>query len=192
MINNQRIQMRQYYLKKRTQLNQNNRQQATQSIINQLNHYIKNQTIEHIGSYAAHNEEIDLSSWLKKQSAKIYLPRILPQRKMIYCPLHGQLQTNQFGIAEPQTDAIALNILDVVFVPLIAFNQQCARLGYGAGYFDRCFAYKKQKPEAKPTLIGIAMASQQAIFKTEPWDVHMDCIITDQGIIYPNDDRPSN
>ena len=181
----QRAQIRQLYLHNRTQLSAHKRELATQSILHQLNHFIAKQKILHIGGYVAHNGEINLGPWLKQQPATTYLPRILAQKKMVYCPASGPLKKNQFGIAEPQTEAMTLETLDMVLVPLIAFNKQCARLGYGAGYFDRCFTYKQQKPTANPKLIGIALASQQADFTIEPWDVRMDFVITEQGIIQP-------
>ena len=48
---------------------------------------------------------------------------------------------NEFGIPEPVgSEAIDPSEIDVVFVPLLAFDQQGYRVGYGKGFYDRFLA----------------------------------------------------
>lgn len=48
------------------------------------------------------------------------------------------LKTNAYGIPEPQSGiAVAPNGIDVVFVPLLAFDREGNRVGYGKGFYDR-------------------------------------------------------
>lgn len=95
-------------------------------------------------------------------------------------------QPNRFGIPEPIASAdnhLAAEQLDVVLAPLLAFNKNGARLGMGGGFYDRTFAFKKDtQGTKKPWLVGVAYDFQASDdFVTEPWDVPLDLIITDQG-----------
>ncbi len=52
-----------------------------------------------------------------------------------------ELIENEFGIYEPQDgDELSATDIDLVFVPLLAYNMQGARVGYGKGFYDRFLA----------------------------------------------------
>src|SRR3546814_6760789 len=48
----------------------------------------------------------------------------------------------------------------LVVAPLVAFDAQCHRLGMGAGWYDRSFAFRRDRA-APPWLVGAAFATQQ-------------------------------
>lgn len=83
-----------------------------------------------------------------------------------------------YGILEPRADAPAV-APDVLLVPLLAFDQQGGRLGYGAGFYDRAIA-----GNAQVRTIGLAYAAQEV--ESVPMEAHdrrLDAILTEAGLI---------
>ena len=71
--------------------------------------------------------------------------------------------------------------LDLVFVPLLAFNTDRHRLGYGKGYYDKTFAFRKHQNQ--PKLFGLAYAFQLApLGPAQRHDIAMDLIFTEKTI----------
>lgn len=67
---------------------------------------------------------------------------------------HGQLAVNEIGVPEPQHGkVIAAHKIDVVFVPLLCFDTNGHRVGYGGGFYDRFL--KKCNPQCK--FIGLSV-----------------------------------
>ena len=83
------------------------------------------------------------------------------------------LEVGPFGILQPASDAEAL-IPDVLFVPLVGFTPEGARLGQGGGHYDRWLA------EHPPVLaVGLAWDAQLCeALPTEPHDVPLDAVVT--------------
>ena len=98
------------------------------------------------------------------------------------------LQTNRYHILEPEFDparVIALMDINVVFVPLTAFDNQGYRLGSGGGYYDRTFAFlnSQQRPSV-PFLIGVGFAEQQVEnLPHDGWDVKLDGVLTEKEFL---------
>lgn len=68
---------------------------------------------------------------------------------------------------------------DVVIMPLLAFDSQGTRLGYGGGYYDRTLASMKKRPK----LIGLAYSAQELEhIPREAHDVPLDAIVTEAGV----------
>lgn len=91
-----------------------------------------------------------------------------------------RFQTNRFGIPEPE-DGIPFpeNNLDVVFVPLLAYDQQGNRIGYGKGFYDRFLA------RCRPDCIKIGLS----LFEHEPHpiaaeaqDIRLDYTVTPERV----------
>jgi 5-formyltetrahydrofolate cyclo-ligase len=82
------------------------------------------------------------------------------------------------GILQPKPSQ-RQNVPELVIVPLIAFDRQCHRLGYGAGYYD---LYLTQNPNV--VAVGIAFAEQEAkLLPVEIHDKRLYAIVTDLEII---------
>lgn len=73
---------------------------------------------------------------------------------------------------------------DAVLVPGLAFHPQGDRLGYGGGYYDRFYAALRQSGHAEVCWIGFALSPQvvSAHLPTEPHDLKVDVLATDEGI----------
>src|SRR5690348_8600249 len=67
----------------------------------------------------------------------------------------------------------------IVLAPLVGFDQDCYRLGYGGGYFDRTLAAREPSPMA----IGVGFAAQAiATIYPQSFDVPMAAIVTEAGL----------
>ncbi|RJG03426.1 5-formyltetrahydrofolate cyclo-ligase [Noviherbaspirillum sedimenti] len=66
---------------------------------------------------------------------------------------------------------------DLLLVPCVGYNQECFRLGYGGGFYDRTLA-----TAPRPRAIGVAYACARADFAVEAHDIALDGVITEAGI----------
>ena len=71
---------------------------------------------------------------------------------------------------------------DVVLVPLLAFDRNGNRLGYGGGYYDRTLAGLRSRSSV--TAVGIALSAQEVDrVPTTDQDQRLDWIVTEERII---------
>lgn len=147
----------------------------------------------HVAGYWASDGEIALHRWqLNLAPALTYCLPVLAEdgtlRFAPWCP--GQpLAANRFGIPEPAVPAEALlrpEDMALVVLPLVGFDAAGGRLGMGGGWYDRSFAFRRDRP-APPLLVGAAFALQQVepTLPCEPWDVPLDAICTDLATFLP-------
>ncbi len=80
-------------------------------------------------------------------------------------------------------DLVPAQSLDIILLPLVAFDRSGSALGSGAGYYDRALAFRLTQP-APPLLIGIGFACQEvAGIPMADWDVPLDLVITEREMI---------
>ena len=73
---------------------------------------------------------------------------------------------------------------EVMIVPLLAFDADGGRLGYGGGFYDRTL--EQLRRTGPVTAIGYAYAAQQFDHvPLEPTDQPLDLIVTEAGAIVP-------
>jgi 5-formyltetrahydrofolate cyclo-ligase len=113
---------------------------------------------------------------------------VLAGPRLWFAPFHPhtRLADNRFGIPEPvasRRQACPLLALDIVLMPLVAFDGRGNRLGMGGGYYDRTFASRAHRTHLRrPLLVGAAFAFQRREhLEARPWDVALDAAITDRG-----------
>lgn len=149
---------------------------------------------ERIACYLASDGEIDPSDvieriWRTHKTA--YLP-VLSDRggaRLRFAPIvpGAELTPNRYGIPEPRVPARALvraPELDLLLLPLVAFDAQGNRLGRGAGYYDRTLAFlRARRFLRKPRVLGLAHDFQRVdAVPTDSWDVPLDGIVTDRAV----------
>ena len=141
----------------------------------------------------AYDGEIDLTcfiEWCWQHHKQVYLPVVHPneigQLVFVEYTAHTQMKTNRYGIQEPKLivenahfiNTCPTTALDIVFTPLVAFDQQGNRIGMGGGYYDRLLApWFSQKTGPYP--IGLAHDCQYIDnVPIASWDVPLPEIIT--------------
>lgn len=155
------------------------------------------QNSQHIALYLGNDGEIDPSYLIEaawRQGKQTYLPvlGLRATNRLWFLPFAEQtpLIPNRFGIAEPQHHRRDRQFkpqrLDLVLMPLVAFDKQGNRLGMGGGFYDRTLAFlRTRRSWRKPRLIGLAYEFQCVdALPVQEWDVPLDAIATEKGI-YP-------
>lgn len=115
------------------------------------------------------------------------LDAALPELRFVEYRAGAVLQTNRYGIDEPAFNTASVvppELLDIIFLPLVAFDLQGTRLGMGKGYYDRTLsAFKTSRLTGKPLLIGLAHECQRVErLERADWDVPLDRIVTDRSV----------
>ncbi len=142
-------------------------------------------SIKNCGGYYPCNSEIDdleILNYFRTKNINISLPIIKKNNQMDFFEWSSKdpLKINKYGIVEP----ISLKKVypDLIFVPLVAYDNYLNRLGYGGGFYDRYF--NKIGKTKKIIKVGLAFSYQE--LKKIPvnnYDVKLDFIITEKEII---------
>ncbi len=143
---------------------------------------------QRIACYMAVRGEVDCAPLIqaaRSRGRQVCLP-VLHGRALVFAPWSpGEpLVANRFGIPEPQADSVGrlrASRLDVVVVPLIAFDDAGHRLGMGGGYYDRTLAFTRQrKLWRRPHIIGVAYDFQRvAALPARSWDIPLHALVTE-------------
>ena len=178
----------------RETLTADQKKQAAQQAAALLKNHHAIEDSRNIGCYLSQEGELDPSIIMDEALQKnknIYLPALHPTKKnelhFLRYLAQDDLVKNRFGIEEPSphSSSISAWTLDLIIVPLVAFDRQGNRLGRGAGFYDRSLCFVYELPEApRPILIGYAYAMQEVEpLQKKSWDVPMDYIVTEKEII---------
>ena len=134
---------------------------------------------------------------LRARAQTYHLPLIQQDNSLKFAAWQAgaPVRANRFGIPEPEVDAGALLApcdLQLVLVPLLAFDRRGNRLGMGAGFYDRSFAFLREAPRpAQPLLVGIGYHFQELPEITpQAWDVRLDFVATERELISCTDAHP--
>ncbi|VAX11679.1 5-formyltetrahydrofolate cyclo-ligase [hydrothermal vent metagenome] len=145
-----------------------------------------------IALYLSVDGEVDPNPIIERvlsMGKQCYLPvlRKHPQRSLWFCHYRpgDKLLPNRFGIYEPSIRSrppIPPWGLDLILLPLVAFDPQCNRLGMGGGYYDRTLAYLNRRSHwHSPRLIGLAHELQKVeTIPAQSWDVPLQGVVTEQ------------
>lgn len=189
-LSTQRQQIRQTIRQARRQLTPEEQKiAAEQAKLNALQHP-KIAQAKNIALFLSFDGEINtqpLIDALWQQNKQVYLPVLHPFSAHHLLFLHyrpdTQLVKNRFNIAEPPLDVrdvLPPEQLDVMLIPLVAFDSQGQRLGMGGGFYDRTLENWRQSGFYP---IGLAHDCQQVeLLPIAPWDIPLPEIITPKKI----------
>jgi len=143
-----------------------------------------------IGLYASMPQELGtepLIELARRRRCEIFLPRItsMRARSMRFVPLNPRARRHSFGMIEPEGhEWLGARFLDTIFVAGVGFDRRGARLGHGAGFYDRALAFRHLRDHWRgPRLVGLAYAFQVVPqIPVTATDVFMDYIVTERGI----------
>ena len=148
--------------------------------------FLKTKTnLKNLGGYHPSNFEIDdleILNLLGKKNYKISLPKIKKNNQMNFFNWSNDelLKINKFGIPEPISKKIIYP--DILLMPLVAYDNNLNRLGYGGGFYDRYI--KKIEKIKKIIKIGLAFSCQKVKkVPIDKYDKKLDFIITEKEIL---------
>lgn len=176
---------------------------ASMKIAKQIISALSKADARDIAVYLATPFEVDLNlliEWGFQHQKNIYVPRIkilknkenkeneedVSVLEFVLVTPSTQMESGKFGIREPKNSEndpiISVEALDVVVVPLVAFDEKLNRVGMGGGFYDRAFA-NLNKPRAntdKPLLIGCAFECQKVDqIIPNPWDIKLTQVVSE-------------
>ena len=174
---------RQRLLALRTAVPPAQRRQWGQAIGARLCGLLSEQPAIILGVYWPFQGEYDprpLVDWLMAQGSAVALPAVIDKK--------GPLEYRTWRPGEPLVDGVwnipvpekrDLVIPHTVLAPVVGFDRQCYRLGYGGGYFDRTLAASSPPPRAIG--VGFELSQIETIYP-QPFDIPMDVIVTEAQI----------
>lgn len=178
---------------RRNELGAKQRVAAAAGILHSLEALPEFLTDANVAGYWAVRGELPLNlavASLKRRAQHYFLPILGEARQLRFAEYHdgATLRSNRYGIPEPDVALTAMRTvsdLDVILLPLLAFDRKGHRLGSGGGWYDRSLAFLQGSPRpAQPLLVGVGYAFQEAdAIPVEPWDINLDYIATDAELI---------
>ena len=172
----------------RLELSVEDRARAAQAIAAQLDRILKkrfgNPAGRVISGYWPIKAEPDLRFWMEslhQQGARMALPVVeVPASPLVFRAWSpgAKMERGHWNIPVPAAEAERL-VPDVALAPLVGWDGEGYRLGYGGGYFDRTLAAFKPKP----FVIGVGLQSSriETIFP-QAHDIRLDAIVTEAGL----------
>jgi 5-formyltetrahydrofolate cyclo-ligase len=159
------------------------RRQWGQEIEARLRLLLKERTVITFGVYWPFQAEFDprpLIDWLIAEGSSVALPAVIDKE--------GPLEYRAWRPGEPLVDGVwnipvpqnrDIVIPQAVLAPLVGFDRNCYRLGYGGGYFDRTLPAISPRPLAIG--VGYELSQIETVYP-QPFDVPMDIVVTEAEI----------
>jgi 5-formyltetrahydrofolate cyclo-ligase len=120
---------------------------------------------------------------LENHNLRTALPKLLPDNETMQAvEVHknSEFIINRYNIAEPvNNDIIEPQLIDVIFVPLLAFDTKGYRVGYGKGFYDRFL------PKCAQDVVKIGFSyfdAIDAINDVDEYDVPLNYCITPTSV----------
>lgn len=146
-----------------------------------------------IACYLPYKDEFDtlpIIQTILAANKECYLPVLSEpeENSLFFVRYHADsaLQFNRFAIREPTdiSEKIPSDELELVILPLLAFDRVGNRLGTGGGYYDRTFAFLHAQTKHRPHLLGLGFAIQQAdVLPSDEWDIKLNSILTEKKFV---------
>lgn len=117
---------------------------------------------------------------LRARHVTVYAP-VLLRGGMRFRKLDGaRLQAHVLGMSQPRAGlALRVSAMDVLLLPLLAFDARGTRLGQGGGWYDRMLSHNRFRPYR----LGLAYTQQQAgALPREPWDQPLHAVLSERGV----------
>ena len=166
-----RNQLRKSIRQKRRELDINKQQEHAQSLASLITRHPLFLNAKRIACYLAEDGEIDPTYIIEKAwqyKKDVFLPILPPTGKsLFFAPFKHNtiLKPNRFNIDEPDAPPnqwIRARQLNLVLLPLVAFDTKGNRLGMGGGYYDRSLAFTTHRKQwHSPHLIGLGHELQK-------------------------------
>lgn len=191
----QRAELRARAIAQRKALSDEHLERAARALSERVQSTPEYRQATRIAAYWPVRGEADARPLLEQARAegkRVHLPVIRDDATLLFAPYDPAtaMENNRLGIPEPQVavDHLATpRHMDLVILPLTAFDDFGNRLGMGGGYYDRSFAFLNEEPgRTHPVLVGIAHEFQRAErLPACEWDVPAHLVVTDERVRRP-------
>lgn len=183
--------LRKIYLKKRIELSDSRYAQLCEELCDHFFKAVKLSGIHVLHTFLPIRKTKEVNTWLiidrlksEFPDIRIAVPRInnhTSQLEHYYLEGPDQLENNTWEIPEPVKGVpVPTDKIDAVLVPLLAFDRQGHRLGYGRGFYDRFLASCR----ADCLKIGLSFFEvEEKIEGISEKDIALDLIITPQTVL---------
>ena len=150
----------------------------SQEVVAQLERWLLYKQTEHVLTYLALKDELDLSRLSGKH---LYATRAHTDGTLTIHSLTGNLERHPYGFWQPVANSpeVALGRLELLLVPGLAFDTSGNRLGYGKGFYDRLLAQINNVP-----IVGV-VPSELIVpaLPAEPHDIKMTHLLSEKGVL---------
>jgi 5-formyltetrahydrofolate cyclo-ligase len=170
--------------KSRAALSEDFRAEAAQRVAGHFFAHFHLNADDTVAGYWAIRDELDcgpILARLQDAGQRVLLPVVMgPDRPLDWrvWEQHSPLSEAGFGTLAPSEHAPRATP-DIVLLPMLGFDANSTRLGYGGGYYDRTLAGL----ERRPRLVGLAFAAQELPeIPRHAHDMPLDAVITEQGV----------
>lgn len=162
------------------------------TIYDNLRQVLAYQSAPAIFCYSSYNNEVDTKQIIEgalNEGKRVALPcsytkNGIPQMEFYEIKSSVDLVEGYKGILEPDRRKMSVKKADffpsVIIVPIVAFDENLNRIGYGKGFYD--YYFHSHNAGIK---IGIAYGFQQTeTIPADSTDVRLDAVVTENGVIY--------
>jgi 5-formyltetrahydrofolate cyclo-ligase len=182
--------IRKTFLERRKSLSRSQYWLLTEKIVEQVAHINWAQfKTAHLFMPISDNKEIDTFSILEyfkehESGLRIVIPRTnfvkIEMENVLFDPVYTILGRNKYGIPEPiHGRIIPPQDIDVIIMPLLAFDHEGNRVGYGKGFYDRFL--DTCRPDARK--IGLSFFEPvEKIIDVNEFDKRLDACITPERV----------
>ncbi|MDF2156869.1 5-formyltetrahydrofolate cyclo-ligase [Algoriphagus sp. CAU 1675] len=119
---------------------------------------------------------------LQREDKTVYTSRVIPGKAMLetlVLPAHPEFEEDDWGIPVPKDAKLTdPDLVEVVFVPLLAFDEKGNRIGFGKGYYD-VFLSSLDRRVCK---VGLSVFPPEGLIPTNQHDVPLDFCITPEKV----------
>lgn len=182
-VKNEKIITRKTIKEKLSKLSKSKIEQFSKDICQKIESLDSFEKANNVALFSALPNEPNLNPIIDKllnKNVNVFLPRIFGDEiELVKISKDTRFSVNQWKISEPLGETFDdLSQIDLIFIPLVAFDNSNHRLGHGKGFYDRLLT---KMPTAEK--IGIAFSCQKvSCAPTESHDVPLSKIITEKSI----------
>lgn len=181
-------QSRDYFLEERKKISTIETETKSERIAARLLEVLAESTVRYLHSFIADGSRREVDTLFIRQILQTKLPqlhwvapRVIPRTRNMQHFLWDDATTflsNRWGIDEPDpasSTLLDIQLIDAVLVPLLAFDKQGHRAGYGGGYYDRFLA----ECRSHVLKIGVSFFDPiDVLSDVNAWDVPLDLCVT--------------
>jgi 5-formyltetrahydrofolate cyclo-ligase len=168
----------------RDRLSKEERQAKSLEILERLFRLPEFNESSRIMFFASFRSEVDTVPMIRKvlaEGKRVVLPKVQGERLALFeiSDFETDVSPGAWNIPEPcERMPVALDAVDLMIVPGLAFDEQGNRLGYGAGFYDKLLASFSK--------MTVALAFEVQIVPTVPaarYDISVKKIVTEKRVI---------